>query len=131
MKSGRWIIPVLLMAVSCCLLLTACGKPPEAKIMAAEDAIKRAMEAGAEDSSPKLFDKARGFLQEAKMLSEQGNYSEASKKAEFAIMRADQAFKNATRLADVEQSRTEEGYATEAPEAVEEEPVGEAEEGTK
>ena len=115
MKSNRWVIPVLLMAACCCLMLSACGGPPEAEIMAAEDAIKRAAAAGADESSPNLLEKAQGFLQDAKVLSEQGHYSEARKKADFARMRAEQAEKNASRLSKVEEKQGTEGVAEEAP----------------
>lgn len=78
--------------------LVGCGKPPEEQIMAAEDSIKAAVAAGAEEMSPKLLEKARTYLQDAKMLTEQGHYGEARKKAEFAAMRAGEARRNAAKL---------------------------------
>jgi hypothetical protein len=79
-------------------MLTACEGPPDQAIMDAEDAIKQAVAAGADVDSPKLLDKARTSLQEAKMYNEQGNYKEARKKADLTIIRAEKAAKNAERL---------------------------------
>lgn len=124
MKYLRYLKLVPLFAFLLSIGLSACSQPPEEEIMAAEDAFKAAVNAGAEETSPKLLNKAQTLLQEAKMLSEQGHYSQARKKAEFALLRADQAKKNAERLEAVQRQKTEEDYATE-PEEMDEEPIEE------
>ena len=95
MKKLVYLIPVLLLAVVCIALLNACAKPPDEAIMSAEDAIKAAAAAGADEASPTLMGKARGFLQEAKVLSEQKRYSDAGKKAGSAKIYAEKAGKYA------------------------------------
>ncbi|NQT34037.1 DUF4398 domain-containing protein [bacterium] len=98
----RYTISILLLALLCGFLVTACSSPPDDAIMDAEDAIKAAISAGADDDSPKLLDRSRRYLQEAKMLSEQGNYKEARKKAASSVIQANKAKKNAERLSGVE-----------------------------
>ena len=78
--------------------LISCSSPPDELLMTAEDAVNSASAAGADEFSPKIFDKAQSLLQEAKMLNEQGDYEGAKKKAEYAIIRAEMAEKNANRL---------------------------------
>ena len=126
----RYIISILLLALLCGFLVTACNGPPDDAIMDAEDAIKAAANAGADSESPKLLDRARGLLQEAKMLSEQGNYKDARKKAEVAVIQADKAKKNAERSSGVvvpsEEAPITEAPAVEAPEIpIEEAPIEE------
>ncbi len=84
------------------IMIIGCESPPDQEIMDAEDAIKRAMTAGADELSPKLYDAAMQQLQDAKMLSEQENYEGARKKAAFAVIKAKKAEKNAIRLSGVE-----------------------------
>ena len=85
----------------------SCSSPPEDEIMAAEAAVKAALAAGADEFSPRLFDKAQSFLQEAKMLNEQGDYAGAKKKAEYALIRAEKSEKNADRLNEARQRSDE------------------------
>ncbi|MDP8241098.1 MAG: DUF4398 domain-containing protein [Candidatus Hatepunaea meridiana] len=92
------ILSLILVAFVASLLFSACEGPPDDAVMDAEDAIKAAVASGAEDLSPKLLDKAQKLLQEAKMLSEQGRYKDAFKQAQFCIVRAKSAKKNAERL---------------------------------
>jgi len=95
------LIPVfllLLVAFSASMIFSACTKTADDQILAAEDAIKSAINAGADESSPKLLSKANTMLQEAKMLNENGDYKEANKKAYSALLKAQSAEKNATRL---------------------------------
>jgi hypothetical protein len=94
----RWIISLLTLAMCTGFMLSACGEPPDQRIMDAEDAIKKAAAAGADAESPKLLDQARSLVQEAKMLGEQGHNKDARNKAELAIIRAEKAEKNALRL---------------------------------
>jgi len=117
MKSFRIAAFFLLLAVAGSMLLAACSKPADDAVMTAEDAIKAAVAAGAEDSSPKLLEKAQNLLQEAKMLNEQGQHPEARKKAEYAVMRAHEAEKNATRMSEVAKKKAEDGTAQEPTEA--------------
>ncbi len=105
MKFARLIVPVCLAAFFCTILLSACDSPPEEELAAAEDVLKQARDAGAEEYSPKLYDKARDLLREAKMLNDQGQYKEAKKKAEYAELRANQALKNAKNMANAEEAR--------------------------
>ncbi|MBM3328390.1 MAG: DUF4398 domain-containing protein [Calditrichaeota bacterium] len=74
-----------------------CSEPPDDAIMKAEDAIKKAVEAGAEEASPRLLGKARTALSEARALADQGHNSDARKKAELAVIQAEQAERNAIR----------------------------------
>ncbi len=111
--SLRYIIPVLLLSLTCGFLISACGGPPDDEIMNAEDAIRSAIAAGAEDSAPGLLGKARALLQEAKMLREQGKNKDARKKAEVAVIRAKKAEKYTRQLA---------GTLDEAPATTEENP---------
>ncbi len=111
--SLRYIIPVLLLSLTCGFLISACGSPPDNAIMNAEDAIKSAIDAGAEDSAPGLLSKARSLLQEAKMLREQGKNKDARKKAGVAVIRAQKAEKYARQLS---------GATEEAPSTTEENP---------
>ncbi|MCF7809410.1 DUF4398 domain-containing protein [bacterium] len=99
----RYSLLTLFVISVCGFMLTACEGPPDQLIMDAEDAIKEAAAVGADVDSPKLLDKARTSLQEAKMYNEQGNYKEARKKAELTIIRANKAQKNAERLSGVTQ----------------------------
>ncbi len=105
----RYILSLFLMVFCFGFLFTACEGPPDDAIMDAEDAIKAAIEAGAEDSSPKLLEKAQVRLQDAKMFSEQGRYKEASKKAESSVVMAQSAMKNAQRIAATEDEPAEPG----------------------
>lgn len=93
------ISSVILIAVIFGVMLSACTSPPDEEIMAAEDAIKRAVAAGADEDSPRLLDKARTLLQEAKMLNEQGDFKEARDKASYSVIQAKKAEKNSTRIA--------------------------------
>ncbi len=122
----RYIISIFLLALLCGFLVTACEDSPDEAIMDAEDAIKAAINAGADDDSPKLLDKSRRFLQEAKMLNEQGKYKDARKKAESSVIQANKAQKNAERLSGAVAPSVE-APVTEAPatEAPAEEPAGE------
>ena len=110
----RYIISIFLLALLCGFLVTACEGPPDESIMNAEAAIKAAINAGADDDSPKLLDKSRRFLQEAKMLNEQGKYNDARKKAASAVIQANKAKKNSERLAGAV-APLEEAPVTEAP----------------
>ena len=105
MKKILLFLPVLFIALSLTSLVTSCAQPPEAEIMAAEDAIKSALNAGADDGSPRLLEKAQKLLQEAKMLSEKGDYKGAIQKAEYARGRAEKAEKNTLRLEEAEKER--------------------------
>ena len=87
----RWMLILLVMAFCGSFLLSSCAPPPDDTIMDAEDAIKRAATAGADEASPTLLNQARELLQEAKMLREQGNNKEARNKAALAIIRAQKA----------------------------------------
>ena len=100
MKVNFKFLSLLLLISIVSSSLISCKSPPEDEIMVAEDAIKSASAAGADEFSPRLFDKAQVYLQEAKMLNEHGKFDEARKKAEFAIIRAEKAEKNARRLTD-------------------------------
>jgi len=86
----------------------ACSNAPDEIIMTAEAAVDAAAEAGADEYSPKLFNKAEILLQEAKMLNEKGDHDGAKKKAEFAIIRAEKAEKNANRLDEARQRNHDE-----------------------
>ena len=105
----RYILSLFLMVFCFGFLFTACEGPPDDAIMDAEDAIKAAIEAGAEDSSPKLLEKAQVRLQDAKMFSEQGRYKEARKKAESSVVMSQSAMKNAQRIAATEAEPAEPG----------------------
>ena len=109
--SVRYIFSLLFFALICGFMLGACGSPPEALIMDAEDAIKAATNAGADEYSPKLLDRARAYLQDAKMLSEQGKYKEATRKAENAIIQAKKAEKNSLAMSGA--MDRDEGYEEE------------------
>ena len=98
MKKTLLLLPVILLALVFSLALTSCDEPPEEEIITAEDAIKKALEYGADEASPRLLEKAQKLMQEAKMLNEQGKFKEARQKAEFAKIRADKAVMNAERL---------------------------------
>lgn len=98
MKRVGFLTAALVAGLTCGLILAACSKPADDEIQAAEEALKNAQSAGADVSSPRLYEKARDLLTEAKRANESGNYSEARKKAEFAMMRAEQAGKNAEKL---------------------------------
>ena len=74
----------------------------EEAVSLAETTIKKAELAGAQRSSPKLFNKAKELLVEAKRFIEDGNYLEAKKRAEFSVMRGEQALKNAEKLGAAE-----------------------------
>jgi len=100
-------ISVALIFFAVILMLSSCSQPPDEEIMAAEDAIKAAIDAGADELSPNMLNKARNLLQDAKMLNEQGKYSDARKKAEFAVIRAGKAQKNAERLSEAKHERTQ------------------------
>ena len=115
----RYILLTLFFLSTCGFLLTACEGPPDDAVFDAEDAIKKAIEAGAEDGSPKLLDDARTHLQDAKMFREQGKYKEARDKAEIAVIRAEKAEKNANRLAVAHGEIEEEPPAEPAEEAAE------------
>jgi len=96
----RYTLLTLFVVCACGFMLTACEEPPDTYIMDAEDAIKAAVAAGADVDSPKLLDKARTFLQEAKMYQEQGNKKDAKNKAVSARIKAEKATRNANRLAE-------------------------------
>ena len=96
----RYTLLALLVISVCGFMLTACEEPPDNAIMDAEDAIKTAIAAGSDVDSPKLLDKARTLLQEAKMLREQGDTKGARNKAVNAKIIADKATRNANRLAE-------------------------------
>ena len=98
MKRIGLLTIVLIAALAFGLSLTACSKPADDKIESAEAALKAAQAAGADVSSPKLYEKAKDLLAEAKRANEAGNFSDARKKAEFAQMRAEQAGRNAEKL---------------------------------
>jgi len=98
MKRMGFLSAALVAALACGLVFSACSKPADDQIQAAEDMIKRAEGAGATTSSPNLFGKAKDALAEAKRLNEAGSYTEARKKAEDALIRAEQAAKNAEKL---------------------------------
>lgn len=98
MKRLGFLSMALVAGLACGIVLSACSKPADDEIQAAEDMIKKAEEAGALNSSPRLFEKAKDLLAEAKRLNEQSSYSDARKKAEFALMRAEQAKNNAEKL---------------------------------
>ena len=87
----RWILFLLIVTMCGGFLLTSCAPPSDDTIMDAEDAIKKAATAGADEASPTLLNQARELLQEAKMLREQGNNREARNKAALAIIRAQKA----------------------------------------
>lgn len=91
------------------LTLSACSKPADSEIEAAESALKKAQEAGADVSSPRLFEKAKDLVAEAKRANEAGNYSDAKKKADFALMRAEQAARNAEKLGGAPSPRKAKG----------------------
>jgi len=96
----RYTLLTLFVISVCGFMLTACEEPPDTAIMDAEDAIKTAIAAGADVDSPKLLDKARTLLQEAKMFQEQDNTKSARNKAVNAKILADKAARNANRLAE-------------------------------
>lgn len=98
MKRAGIILAILVAAFAISFSLTACSKPADDDIQAASDMIKKAVDVGAEASSPHLLERARELLTEAKKLNEQGSYSEAHKKAQFCLLRAEQAVKNAEKL---------------------------------
>ncbi|MBM3325520.1 MAG: DUF4398 domain-containing protein [Calditrichaeota bacterium] len=75
--------------------LAGCAQPPDDAIAKAEEALKHAVEAGADEASPRIMGKARTSLSEAKSLTDQGHYAEARKKAENAELQFNQARKNA------------------------------------
>ncbi len=100
MKKFIPVFLLLLVAFSASIMFSACEKTADDQIIAAEDAIKSAINAGADESSPKLLGKARTKVQEAKMLNEQGDYNQAHKKAYSALLNAQGAEKNATRLSE-------------------------------
>jgi len=95
MKALRLVSILTLAALVLGAGLTACSKPADQEIQAADDALRAAKNVGADQTSPKLFEKAQTMLQDAKMLNEQGHFSEARKKADYARIRAEQAKTNA------------------------------------
>jgi hypothetical protein len=101
MKRLGFLSAMLIAVLAFGLTLSACSKPADDVIQAAEDALKKAQEAGADNASPRLYEKAKDLIAEAKRANEAGNYSDARKKAEFAQMRAEQAGKNAEKLGGV------------------------------
>jgi hypothetical protein len=98
MKRIGLLTILLATALAFGLTLSACSKPADNEIEAAESALKKAQEAGADVASPRLYEKAKDLVAEAKRANESGNYSDARKKANFALMRADQAARNAEKL---------------------------------
>ena len=98
MKRISFLTAALIAAFACSLVLSACSKPADDEITAAENMIKKAEDAGAMNSSPRLLEKAKDLVAEAKKENDQGTYSDARKKAESALMRAEQAEKNAEKL---------------------------------
>ena len=103
----KFLTLIIVMSISS-IAFIACSNPPDELIMTAEAAVNSAAEAGADEFSPKLFHKAEALLQEAKMLNEKGDHDGAKKKAEYAIIRAEKAEKNANRL-DAARQRDREG----------------------
>lgn len=110
MKKLSYLLPILLLAFVISLVVSSCAEPPDVEIMAAEDAIKNAINANAEDLSPRLLNKAQKLLQEAKMLNEQGKFAEAKKKAQYAILRAEKAVKNSDRLDQAQRQKQDEDF---------------------
>ena len=108
MRVNFKFLTLLLVMSFTTIAFIACAGPPDELIMTAEAAVNHASAAGADEFSPKLFNKAEALLQEAKMLNEKGDYEAAKKKAEFAIIRAEKAEKNANRL-DAARQRDREG----------------------
>ena len=96
----RYTLLTLFVICVCGFMLTSCGEPPDTAIIDAEDAIKTAIAAGADADSPKLLDKARTLLQEAKMYSEQGDDKNSRNKAITAKIVAEKATRNSDRLAE-------------------------------
>lgn len=77
-------------------LFSGCSKPPDQEITQAEQAIKEAVQAGADGKSPKLINMARTALEEAKTLADQGHYKDARKKALTAKSFAEMAEKHSS-----------------------------------
>jgi hypothetical protein len=101
MKRFGLLTIILVAALAFGLTLSACSKPADDEITAAENALKKAQAAGADAASPRLYEKAKDLLAEAKRANDGGNYADARKKAEFALMRAEQAGRNAEKLGGV------------------------------
>ncbi len=101
MKRVGLLTIMLVTAIAFALTLSACSKPADDEIEAAESALKSAQAGGADVASPRLYEKAKDLLAEAKRANEAGNYSDARKKAEFALMRAEQSGRNAEKLGGV------------------------------
>ena len=98
MKRISFLTAALVAAFACSLVLSACSKPADEDITAAESMIKKAEDVGAMNSSPRLLEKAKELVAEAKKDNDQGSFSDAHKKAQSALMRAEQAEKNAEKL---------------------------------
>ncbi len=91
MRSVRYLLPVLLLALVVSMTFTSCAKPADEEIMEAEDAIHAAESVGAESASPNLFGKAVKQLQDAKMFNDQGDYKKARSEAVAAKVNAESA----------------------------------------
>ena len=109
MKRIGLLTILLVTALAFGLNLTGCSKPADSEIEAAEAALKKAQEAGADAASPRLYEKAKDLLAEAKRANEAGNFSDAKKKADFALMRAEQAGRNAEKLGGSPSTRRAKG----------------------
>ncbi len=109
MKRVGLLTIVLFTALAFGLTLSACSKSADDEITAAENALKKAQEAGAEVASPRLYEKAKDLLAEARRANEAGNFSDARKKAEFALMRAEQSGRNAEKLGGAPPTRRAKG----------------------
>ncbi len=103
-KSGYSGIILIVALFSTGMLISSCGGPADAEIEEAQIALDDAMAMGADEHSPRKFDKARTQLADAKMLNDKGEYKKAKDKADLAKLNAEKAYEDAERL---EESRTE------------------------
>ncbi|MFC2150522.1 DUF4398 domain-containing protein [Calditrichota bacterium] len=78
--------------------IMGCSSPPDAEMEGAEAEITKAIQAGADEFSPKLLDRARRYYSEAKIAYDAGDFKEAMNKAELTRMTAEKAIKNSDRM---------------------------------
>lgn len=93
--SGLIIIVALFLIGS---VLTSCAGPADEDIELAQQALDDALSMGADDHSPRKYDKARQLLAEAKTLNSKGEFKKAKNKAELATLNAEKALEDAERL---------------------------------
>ncbi len=110
MKLYKGLFLVLVLSLVFLSGIVGCDKAPEALLMEAEDAIKQAKNIGADELTPRIFDQANAFLSEAKSLNAQGKYKEAKKKADSALIRAQKAIRESTRLNEAHENSDSDGY---------------------